>query len=193
MLRSVRTCVVAITTLIASIAASSIHAGEDEDISAEARAAVEVIRAATELGPDIYADVVKLLGQHPVVGWVSSNKAPRFTVLKLKNHDGSRMTDNFDAEPFSQGDRAVRFQLINVRPEHLDKVWWAVKSDVPGRADGNRLVDDNGKPGHGTTVQVERKADKDYAYYLAGRWDRGLSESTFFSENPNAALVIFLQ
>jgi hypothetical protein len=166
---------------------------KDGDFSKEASAAAEVIRVAVDKGPEIYGDVVKLFGHHPIINWMQYEKGPKFTALKLKNYDGSRMTDNFDHSPFAEANRRVRFQLVNVKKEHVDKVWWEVKSDVPGRGDGHRQVDDNEQTGHSFSIWVEKRAGKDLAYYLAGRWDRGVSEADFYRANPNATVILFLE
>jgi hypothetical protein len=184
-----------IVLLLAFVPGVNSRAQEKTDPSVERTAAAATEAAKPFLGeaPNLTVDIKALLSQHPLVQWRRNPKGIQFTVLRLIDHSGSRMTDNLDHGPFASENRRVRFLLVNVKKEHLDKVWWEVKSDVPARGDGHRQVNDAEKTGHNSVIWVERKSGKDKAYYLAGRWDRGVNEREFYRDNPNAAVILILE
>ncbi len=130
-------------------------------------------------------------GHHQVYGWT---EVEGLTVCVVPlGGGGTRLTQNIDHAPFADGTRNVEFRLLNVRDDHLNKVYWEVKSDVAGRGDGHRQVDDGHKTRHGETIPIDKRAGKDHAYYLAGRWEDGVSQQDFFSANPNGAVMLILR
>ena|GEM_PF-5285577 len=181
------------TVVVAVITVDLSHA-RAEDNAGLAKAVFDAIELGVKKGPGLYSDIVGLIdGHHKIIPWKRYENGPKFTVLPLINYKGGRMTDNFDHSPFDGVNRFVRFELVNVRPEHMSKIWWNVKSDVPGRGDGWRQANDKIECSHGSRVEVDKRAKKDYSFYLAGRWDRGVTEKEFFAANPNAAILMYLK
>lgn len=139
-----------------------------------------------------WSTIVSVMGSHhKVYGW--TKVAGKTVCVVPCGGGGSRLTYNIAHGPFDKHGRRVEFHLLNVRSKDRKKVYWEVKSDVPGRPDGHRQVNDRHKTRDGETIGLDKRAGKDYAYYCAGRWKQGLSNDAFFKNNPKAAILLILR
>ncbi len=136
-------------------------------------------------------DVQGIIGssEHPRETWLNHPDGTASIDMPIALSGETRITNNIDKTPFTNGTQKVKFTLKNVDDAGRKAFAAHVKSDVAFGADGDRHLDDSIQATDGAVIVLDQAVSKDAAYYLAWR-GQTMTKEEFGRRYPNVVIVL---